>query len=103
MIRSISSDIDVIASTTRGAAVKPSCAENRAARIIRSGSSANDSCGSAGVSSTFSRSASMPSCGSMNVFPTRSIAIALTVKSRRSRSPSMVSPKVTSGLRPTRS
>ena len=43
--------ISVIAATTSGAAVKPSCATNRAARIIRSGSSLNDCSGVTGVRS----------------------------------------------------
>ena len=44
--------MSVIAASTSGATVKPSWAANRAARIIRSGSSANDSCGVPGVRST---------------------------------------------------
>ena len=41
----------VIAARTSGATSKPSCAAKRAARIIRSGSSAKDSSGAAGVMS----------------------------------------------------
>ena len=90
-----------MASTTLGAGVNPSWETNRAARSIRSGSSENDSCGVAGVSSTLASSAATPPAGSTNFCPVSSNAIALTVKSRRTRSPSMVSPKVTSGLRVT--
>ena len=48
----IRSAIAVIAATTSGATVKPSWAANRAARIIRSGSSENESSGAPGVRST---------------------------------------------------
>ena len=94
VMRPSSAAIAVIAATTRGAGVNPSCATNRAARSIRSGSSANDSSGVAGVSSTPLASAASPPNGSTNARrpPVSSTAIALTEKSRRSRSSSMVSP-----------
>ena len=44
--------ISVIACLTSGATSKPSCAANRAARIMRSGSSPNESSGRPGVRST---------------------------------------------------
>ena len=95
----ISSRISPIAASTRGSAVKPSWLTNRAARIIRSGSSAKDSCGVAGVSSRRLASADSPSYGSMKRLVDKSTAIALTVKSRLTRSSSIESPKWTSGLR----
>ncbi len=49
---SIRSAIAVIAATTSGSTVKPSWAANRAARIIRSGSSEKESSGRPGVRST---------------------------------------------------
>ena len=45
----IRSAIAFIAATTSGATEKSSCAANRAARIIRSGSSLNEISGAAGV------------------------------------------------------
>ncbi len=105
VIRSSWPAIAVIAATTRGAGVKPSWETNRAARSIRSGSSANDSSGVAGVSSVPVASAASPPCGSTNrrPSPVSSTAIALRVKSRRTRSSSMVAPNATTGLRVTRS
>ncbi len=88
----IRSAIAVIAATTSGAGSKSSWAANRAARIIRSGSSEKDSSGVAGVRSTRASRSSRPRCGSTKPRPGRSTAIALTVKSRRTRSCSMVSP-----------
>ena len=49
---SIRPAISVIAATTSGATVKPSWAANRAARIIRSGSSEKESSGVPGVRSS---------------------------------------------------
>jgi len=60
VIRVISPAIAVIAATTRSATVKPSWEANRAARIIRSGSSRNESSGVPGVSSTPRASWSRP-------------------------------------------
>ena len=96
---SIRPAIAVIAATTSGATVKPSWAAKRAARIIRSGSSENESSGAPGVRSTRSARSTTPPKGSSNVREGTRTAIALTVKSRRPRSPSSVSPKSTSGLR----
>ncbi len=81
-----------IAATTSGATTKSSCAAKRAARIIRSGSSEKDSSGVPGVRSTRSARSLRPPCGSMNSFSGSATAIALTVKSRRTRSSSMESP-----------
>ncbi|MNC94741.1 hypothetical protein D3C83_116730 [compost metagenome] len=72
----------------------------RAARIIRSGSSTNDTSGSSGVRRRLwiSRSSSPP-YGSLSCGSGSEIAMALTVKSRRERSVSSESENVTSGLR----
>ena len=72
----------------------------RAARIIRRGSSTNEISGSSGVRSRLwiSRS-STPPYGSTRVGSGRAMAIELTVKSRRERSVSSESEKVTEGLR----
>ena len=99
VIRSISAAIAVIAATTRGAGANDSWETNRAARSIRSGSSRNDCSGVPGVSSTRAASCSSPPNGSTNWCSGSETAIALTAKSRRSRSPSSESPKVTTGLR----
>ena len=75
--------------------------ENRAARTIRRGSSANVTAGSRGVRSTrASRSSSPPnrSTISPNASPASDAARAFTVKSRRERSSSSV-PSSTMGLR----
>ena len=91
--------IAVIASTTSGATAKPSWAANRAARIIRSGSSEKESSGVPGVRSTCSARSTMPPNGSTNSRLGTRTAIELTEKSRRPRSPTRLSPKDTSGLR----
>jgi hypothetical protein len=91
--------IAVIAATTSGRTVNPSCAANRAARIIRSGSSPKETSGAPGVRSTPAARSFRPPCGSTKASPGRRTAIAFTVKSRRDRSPSSVSPNRTSGLR----
>ena len=96
---SIRPAIAVIASTTPGSTVKPSCAENRAARIIRSGSSEKESTGRPGVRSTRWARSTTPPYGSSSSRPGSRTAIAFTVKSRRPRSPASVSPKSTVGLR----
>ena len=105
VIRASSPAIAVIAATTRGAGVRPSWETNRAARSIRSGSSANDSSGVAGVSSDAGgqRGEAAVRVDEPALGPVSSTAIALTVKSRRTRSSSIVSPKATTGLRLTRS
>ena len=74
---------------------------NRAARIMRSGSSENDTSGSSGVRSTPPARSARPSNGSISVgsSPVTSSAMALTVKSRRDRSASMSVLNATSGLR----
>lgn len=89
---SIRAAISVMAVTTSGATAKSSWAANRAARIIRRGSSENDSSGVPGVRSTRPARSARPPWGSMNSFSGSATAIALTVKSRRTRSSSMESP-----------
>ncbi len=96
---SIRSAIPVMAATTSGATSKPSWAAKRAARIIRSGSSEKLSSGRPGVRNARCARSTTPPYGSSNVRSGSEIAIALTVKSRRPRSPARLSPKVTSGLR----
>ncbi len=58
---SIRSAMSRMAATTSGATSNPSWAENRAARIIRSGSSLNDSSGVPGVRSTRAAKSRSPS------------------------------------------
>ena len=95
----IRSAMAVIAVTTAGSTVNASCAANRAARSIRSGSSEKESSGRPGVrSNRFARSTTPP-YGSTNSRPGSETAIAFTEKSRRPRSPARESPKSTSGLR----
>ena len=96
---SIRSAIAVIAATTAGSTVKPSWAAKRAARIIRSGSSEKESSGVPGVRSSPCARSTTPPYGSTNSRDGSRTAIALTVKSRRPRSPSRESPKSTAGLR----
>ena len=93
------SAMSVIAATTPGSTVKPSWAEKRAARIIRSGSSEKESSGRPGVRSTPRARSSTPPYGSSKALPGTVTAIALTVKSRRPRSPVRSWPKSTVGLR----
>ena len=79
----------------------PKRAMKRAARIIRSGSSSNETTADSGVRSVAVARSAAPPCGSTSETasaPSCS-AIALIVKSRRSRSASIVSANVTSGLR----
>ena len=97
-MRSISPAIAVIAATTRAAGAKPSWETNRAARSIRSGSSRNDCSGVPGVSSTLVGELGEPAERVGEPWPGTDTAIAFTAKSRRSRSPSSVSPKVTTGI-----
>ena len=68
---------------------------------MRSGSSENDCSALAGVLNTFFAKSSSPPNGSINSgsAPVSSSAMELTVKSRLERSPSMLSPNSTSGLR----
>ena len=72
---------------------------NRAARIMRSGSSVNDSSGRSGVRSLRSARSCSPPKGSISSTSGRRRAMALTVKSRRERSVSTSSAKLTAGLR----
>ncbi len=95
----IRSAIAVIAVTTAGSGVNPSWAAKRAARIIRSGSSENESSGVPGVRITLFATSAIPPYGSTNWCDGSRIAIAFMAKSRRARSPSRLSPYDTSGLR----
>ena len=95
----IRSAIAVIAATTSGATTKPSWAAKRAARSIRSGSSLNEISGVAGVRIIPLARSSRPPYGSAKTLPGMDTAMALTVKSRRCRSPVRVSPNTTTGLR----
>ena len=88
----IRSAIAVIAARTSGATDTPSWETNRAARIIRSGSSAKDSSGVAGVRSVWAARSASPSKGSTKARSGSVTAIALMVKSRRRRSSSSESP-----------
>ena len=86
--------ISFIACKTSGAISKPNWLANRAARIMRSGSSENEFSALVGVRKIFFAKSSKPLNGSMNsgTFVVNSSAIAFTVKSRRDRSPSIFSP-----------
>ncbi len=90
-----------MAATTSSSTVKSSWLIKRAARIIRNGSSLNESVAFPGVRNTRFAKSETPSKGSINsgVGVVSSSAIELTVKSRRPRSPIIESPKSTSGLR----
>ncbi len=95
VIRANSGAIAVIAARTRSETVNCSWETNRAARSIRNGSSPKETSGAAGVSRIRRRSAANPPSGSMNSpgpSPVMRTAIALTVKSRRTRSSSSRSP-----------
>ena len=83
--------------------MKPSRAANRAARRMRSGSSEKESSGRPGVLITFSFSAARPPNGSTSSNEGSRAAIALIVKSRRSRSATSDVPYFTAGLRDVRS
>ena len=85
------SRISPTAATSAGSGSRPYSAMNRAARIMRSGSSENDSCGSSGVRSTLAARSAAPPNGSMSSGSGRASAMALMVKSRRDRSASMAS------------
>ncbi len=91
--------VDIAVKTSESIS-KLSWLANRAARIMRSGSSLNDCAALTGVRSTFFTKSSNPPYGSINSgsLPVSSSAIELTVKSRRDKSPSIVSPNSTSGF-----
>jgi len=91
--------IALMACMTPASMSKDNWAANRAARIIRSGSSSKLCSGVTGVRKRpWARSRSPPN-GSTNSRRGNRTAIALTVKSRRERSPSRESPYATTGLR----
>ena len=98
---SIRPAISLIAAITVGSTSKPSCDANLAARIIRSGSSENEFSGVPGVRKTLRTKSLTPSKLSINVggVVVSSRAMAFTVKSLRNKSPSILSPKFTSGFR----
>ena len=103
-MRPSSPAIDDIAARTSGAIVTPSVDTNRAARSMRSGSSANDSSGVLGVRSTPRARSASPPYGSLNrPSPVTDKAMAFIVKSRRRKSSSSDRPYATWGLRDTRS
>ena len=89
--------VAAISKSTTG--VKPSWLANLAARIMRSGSSENESSGSRGVRINFLDKSLTPSNKSTNSSSGKRTASALIVKSRRSKSASSVVPKDTSGFR----
>ena len=87
------------AAVSAGSGSSEKRAAKRAARSMRSGSSPNETSGSSGVRSRPAARSPSPSKGSMSSMSGRRSASALMVKSRRDRSTSMLSPKLTSGLR----
>ena len=93
--------IDFMADKTSGAITKSNWLAKRAARIKRSGSSEKDCSALLGVRSNFFPKSSRPLNGSINsgFSDVSSSAIALTVKSRRDKSPLISLPNSTSGLR----
>ena len=97
---SIRPAISKIALLIAGSTVKFNCEANRAARIIRNGSSLKESSGVPGVRNCFRAKSPTPSNKSMKVGGSvvNSSAMAFTVKSRRAKSASMASPKATSGF-----
>jgi hypothetical protein len=93
------SAISRIASSASPSSSNPSCATNRAPRIMRSGSSLKDTSAGPGVRTVrWTRSVSPPK-GSWNVRSATWTAIAFMAKSRRTRSSRRLSPKATVGLR----
>jgi len=92
-------DMAVMASITSGATSKPSWAVKRAARMMRNGSSSKDCSAVTGVRRSWPARSSIPPVGSTKLRSGRRRAMALTVKSRRVRSPSSVVPYSTCGLR----
>ena len=108
VIRLISPDISFIAARTRSAMRSSNWETKRAARNMRRGSSRKEISGVSGVSSTPATMSAKPPTGSWNRPVIRlgsssasvnSTAMALTLKSRRIKSPSRVSPNSTTGLR----
>ncbi len=95
--------ISRMAAWTPSSTANPRRAANRAARKMRSGSSEKESSGRPGVLITRSRSAARPPNGSTSSNDGSRAAIALIVKSRRSRSAVSDLPYRTSGLRDVRS
>ena len=95
--------ISVIAANASGAMSNDSCELKRAARIMRSGSSPNETSGDVGVRRLRAAMSARPPYGSTKVRSGSRSAIALTVKSRRTRSSSSESPNSTTGLRVSRS
>ena len=91
----------LIAVITAGSIVKFSWLINLAARIIRSGSSLNESSGLPGVLINLLSRSPTPLYKSIKVGSSvvNSSAIALIVKSRRDKSASIVLPNSTFGLR----
>ena len=85
--------------TSAGSGSRLKRAAKRAARNMRSGSSPKEISGSSGVRRRPAARSPSPSKGSMSSMSGRRRASALIVKSRRDRSTTMSSPKVTSGLR----
>ena len=79
----------LIDAVTSGSISKSNWLAKRAARIIRNGSSLNESPGRPGVRKTRAAKSCKPLKGSMNsgASPVNSSAIELTVKSRRDKSP----------------
>jgi class 3 adenylate cyclase len=72
---------------------------NRAARIMRRGSSLNDSSGASGVRRRWAPRSSIPPKGSISLTPGTASAMAFTVKSRRERSLTTSFENTTSGFR----
>ena len=93
------SAIAVMASETSGATSTPSCETNRAARIMRRGSSEKDDDGVPGVRSIPAWRSRTPPNRSTSSSEGRRRAMALMVKSRRRRSSSRLEPKATTGFR----
>ena len=93
--------MEFMADKTSGAISKSSWLAKRAARIMRSGSSEKDCSALLGVRSSFLLKSIRPLNGSRNsgFSEVNSSAIALTVKSRRDKSPLISFPYCTSGLR----
>ncbi|CAB4725612.1 unannotated protein [freshwater metagenome] len=90
-----------MAAITARSTVKSNWLINLAARIIRSGSSLNESSGLPGVLINLFCRSDTPLNKSIKVgfSVVNSNAIALIVKSRRAKSASMLSPNSTTGLR----
>ena len=89
-----------IAAITAGSTIKSNWLINLAARIILSGSSLKESSGLPGVLITLFCKSDTPPYKSIKVGVSvvNSNAIALIVKSRRDKSPSILSPNSTSGF-----